>query len=316
MNYAIDGFLNYLKYEKNLSDNTIRAYSIDLRDFNSFLCGDFFNDSNTDIYELKAQSENGSVILGSVVKDDIKSYVGYMFDKGLSGASMERKIAAIRSFFKYLHANETLNSNPAENIIYPKKSKRLPRFFRLGEIDLILDFRRDSFIDYRDYALLELFYSTGCRVGELAGADLSNLDIDGLRLKVLGKGNEERLVFLTNETAIAMKEYLQKRQVKFENISEPLFVNNRGSRLTERGIFNIVVRRTKDAGLGGKAGPHTFRHSFATDMLNAGADIRAVQEMLGHKNLSTTQLYTHTTKKRLKEVYDRSHPQAVKKKSE
>ena len=316
MVFAIDGFMDYLSIQKNLSENTIRAYSTDLRDFNSFLCGQFFKEGDEAIFELSAHSNNGSTILDSITKNDIKSYIGYMFDIGLSKASMERKIAAIRSFFKYLNRSNVLENNPAENIIYPKKNKRLPRFFKPGEIDSILNFKLESFIDYRDLAIIELFYSTGCRVGELSGADLLNVDMESRRLKVLGKGREERLVFITQTAAVALKNYLVEREKKLGNLSEPLFVNNQGKRLSERGLFSIVTKRAKDAGFSGKLGPHTYRHSFATDMLNAGADLRAVQEMLGHKNLSTTQIYTHTTKNRLKEVYNKSHPQAKNNKNE
>ncbi|MDR3237084.1 MAG: tyrosine recombinase XerC [Spirochaetia bacterium] len=298
MIYAIDSFMNYLQYEKNLSENTVKAYSIDLRDFNIFLCANG---------EVSAAESLSPV---SVTKNDIKAYIGYMFDKGMTRATMGRKIAAIRSFFAHLHRSGVIESNPALGIIYPKKGKRLPRFLRGGEFDELTSFEPQSFLDYRDRAILELFYSTGCRVGELSGADISDIDLDEKRLKVLGKGRKERYVFITAGAAGFMKDYFKMRSDKFGGLTEPLFVNNRGGRITERGIFDIVTKRARNSELNGSVTPHTLRHSFATDMLNNGADLRAVQEMLGHKNLSATQIYTHTTKERLKAVYNRAHPHA------
>lgn len=155
-------------------------------------------------------------------------------------------------------------------------------------------------------------YATGCRVAELAGADLQNLNLDEGRLRVYGKGREERYVFLTDDAVAQLLSYLKERERQFKVLSDPLFVNNRGERLTVRGIFYIVTKRIRQAGLIEKLGPHTFRHSFATELLNEGADLRAVQEMLGHKSLSTTQIYTHTTTSGLKKMYDRAHPHAIR----
>jgi len=306
MIHSINRFEDYLRYEKNFSENTIKAYITDLRYFNAFLCTD-------EKYGVEAVSENGSALPSSISKDDIKAYIEYMFDTGMTKATMERKIAAIRSLFAYMERNGLLKVNPTRNLIYPRKGRRLPRFLRSGEFDRLADFETVTFKDYRDAAIIHLFYSTGCRVGELAGAFVADMDIENRRLKVTGKGRRERYVFITEEAAVAMSDYLKKRHAKFDNLTEPLFVNDNGKRITERGIFYIITSRARGADLGYSVTPHTLRHTFATDILNNGADIRAVQEMLGHKNLSATQRYTHTTTERLKNVYNRTHPHALKK---
>ena len=306
MIYAIDSFMDYLRYEKNFSENTVKAYSSDLKFFNIFLC--------TDVkYGTEAVVEDGSALFSSISKDDIKAYIEYMFDKGMTKATMERKIAAIRSLFEHMERSGLLKKNPARNIIYPKQGSRLPRFLRSGEFDKLVNFKTADFKDFRDLALIHLFYSTGCRVGELAGAFVRDIDLESKRLKVLGKGRKERYVFITNETALIMSDYFKKRSDKFKTLDEPLFVNNRGERITERGIFHIISSRAMEAGLNMSVTPHMLRHTFATDILNNGADIRSVQEMLGHKSLSATQLYTHTSKERLKMVYNNTHPHALKK---
>ena len=303
---AINKFEDYLRYEKNFSENTVKAYITDLRYFNIFLCTD-------EKYGVEAVSEKGSAFPSSVSKDDIKAYIEYMFDKGMTKATMERKIAAIRSLFVHIERSGLLKVNPARNIIYPKKGRRLPRFLRPGEFDKFTDFETVTFKDYRDIALIRLFYSTGCRVGEFAAASIEDMDIESKRLKVMGKGRKDRYVFITEETASAMSDYLKERLAKFKILTEPLFVNDKGGRITERGIFYVIVSRAR-AVFDASVTPHTLRHTFATDLLNNGADIRAVQEMLGHKSLSATQLYTHTTTERLKNVYNKAHPHASKNK--
>jgi len=311
----IDQFMDYLKYERNASDKTVDAYNSDLIQFYRFLLGDFTDDGD-DRYITDIIVKDDDVDTGSIKKEHIKSYLGYIFDCGLKKSSIERKIASIKTFFKFLYNRGFLEKNPADRIVYPKKSKRLPRFLYFKEVEMILDFEPESFIDFRDKAILETFYSTGVRVGELASADLVKLDIDSGRLKVFGKGSQERFVFLNDDTCRALRLYLNKRKHSGKDVSGPLFVNNRGGRITERGIYDIIKKRVRAAGLLEKVSPHTFRHSFATEMLNQGADLRAVQEMLGHRSLSSTQIYTHTTKARLKNVYENAHPHSKKNKDD
>jgi site-specific recombinase XerD len=263
-------------------------------------------------YEVQVTVQDDDVLIRTIGKDDLTGYLEFIFDSELKRSTIERKIAAIKTFFKFLHNRDIIPKNPAERIIYPKKGKRLPRFLHLKEINAILDFKDTGFIDFRDRALLETFYSTGSRVAELAAARIDDIDMDSGRLKVMGKGREERYVFLTGEALMTIERYLRERVKKFRVLTDPLFINNRGGNITERGIFGIVVKRARAAGMLERVTPHTYRHSFATEMLNQGADLRAVQEMLGHRSLSSTQVYTHTTKERLKRVYERAHPHALR----
>ena len=308
----IDQFMTYLSYEKHLADNSIQAYNSDLIEFYTFLLGDLTDENDQWHYEVQATVVDEDVDIASINRDDIRSFIEYSYDRGLKKSSIERKIASIKTFFKFLYHRDIIPSNPGERILYPKRGRRLPRFMHHSEVVELLNFPCENFIDYRDRALLELLYSTGCRVSELATAETSDLDIDEGRLKVRGKGGDERYVFITKDSRGAWQEYLKSRREKFRILTSPLFVNNRGEAITTRGIFHIVTKRAKAAGMLDRIGPHTFRHSFATELLNQGADIRAVQEMLGHRNLSTTQIYTHTTKERLKDVYERTHPHAIR----
>lgn len=307
----IDQFMSYLRNEKNSSEKTLEAYGRDLGQFCRFLCGDA-GPGVRERYEVRAAVEHDDVSVVSICGDDITAFIEYSYDCGLKRSSIERRIAALRSFFNFLFNKSYIQKNPALKIGYPKKESRLPRFLHNNQVEAVLDFELKSFIDHRDRAVLETFYSTGARVSELCSADVADLDFDSNRLKVLGKGAEERIVFLTEGTGASLRKYLAERRNKFKSVSDPLFVNNRGGRITERGVYDIVAKRARAAGMLDRVSPHTLRHSFATELLDRGADIRAVQEMLGHKNLSTTQIYTHTTKERLRKVFETYHPHGKK----
>ncbi|HOD15342.1 MAG TPA: tyrosine-type recombinase/integrase [Spirochaetota bacterium] len=314
MNPEIDQFMAYLRIEHNASPRTVEAYSRDLLQFNRFLCGE--GDGSLDRYEVRARIENDDAVVSSITGDDITAFIEYSYDSGLKRSSIERKIASLKSFFNFLYNREYILKNPAEKVGYPKKESRLPRFLHLNQVESVVDFPVETFIDHRDRAILEAFYSTGARVSELCTADVVDIDFESGRLRVMGKGSVERIVFLTDGTVRMIRAYLLERQKKFGSAGGPLFVNNRGRRITSRAVYDIVVKRAKAAGLMDRVSPHTLRHSFATELLDRGADIRAVQEMLGHKNLSTTQVYTHTTKERLKKVFQTFHPHAGRKKPE
>ena len=305
MNAEIDSFMDYLAFEKNCSPMTLESYGSDLSQFHSFLSE-----------EIRCSEDGvpftGDISVSSITDEEIEIFIGFCHDSGMKGSSIERKIAAIKSFFKFLYSRDIIKENPAENIIFPKRSRKLPVFLQLNQIESILSFKVENFLDIRDKALLVVFYSTGARVSELSGSDMSDLDLDSGRLTVTGKGREDRVLFLTEEAVCILKEYLAERGRRFGRPDGHLFVNSRGGRITPRGVYNIVVKRSSESGIISKVSPHTLRHSFATEMLNQGADIRAVQEMLGHKSLSTTQLYTHTTRRRLKRIYERFHPHAKK----
>ncbi|MGL4368439.1 MAG: tyrosine-type recombinase/integrase, partial [Spirochaetota bacterium] len=246
----------------------------------------------------------------SVSPVDIRGFIDYLWDQDCSRATIERKLSTLKSFFSFLHRRDCITSDPSFGIPYPKKEKRLPHFLYDNQIRKILDFPIDDLSDVRDRAMLELFYSTGARVSEIAFAVESDCNMHAGTMKVMGKGSAERLVFLTDDAKQWLLRYLKEREPAKK---ERLFLNSKGRPLTVRGIFYIIHRRALDAGYTDFVSPHTFRHSFATELMNGGADIRSVQEMLGHRNISTTQIYTHTSRAKLKEVYDRCHPHSGRK---
>lgn len=309
----IDSFLDYLAVERNVSEKTTAAYSRDLRQFTDFLMGK--REDTGFSYDTASEIRDDDILVDTVYEGDIRAYIEYIYDTGLKRASIERKIACLKSFFRFLFNRDVIPDNPASGVTYPKKEKRLPRFLKEFQVEQVLTFECSELIDYRDRALLHVLYATGARVSELAAADLVDMDRRTGRIRVTGKGKSDRIVFLTGEAQEYLEAYIQKR-IEEGQESEAFFLNARGGRLTVRGIYGIVSGRLRDAGMHGSLGPHTFRHSFATELLNNGADIRAVQEMLGHKNISTTQKYTHTTRERLKKVYRSSHPHSMEKKKD
>ncbi len=307
----IDRFADYLKFERNYSDKTVTAYTMDLTGFIKFLLD---NKRNKGEYETPAEVKGDDILIESVTDRDIISFVEFLYDSGLKKSSIERKIASIKIFFRYLFNKDLIKKDPTILIHFPKKDKRLPKFLHENQMKSLLEFPVENFLDQRDIALLETFYSTGARVSELADASIGDLDLSGGKMMVTGKGKKDRQVFLTQSAIKQIKIYLDMKNRKFDTKDKALFVNNRGGRMSVRGIYDIVVKRAGNAGFFKDVSPHSLRHSFATDLLNGGADIRAVQEMLGHKNISTTQTYTHTTKERLKKTYDNFHPHSGKKK--
>jgi integrase/recombinase XerC len=311
MSIEIDGFISYLRYEKNSAIKTCGSYAQDLRQFMSFLLQ--YSNSNESRYDVSVSCESFDVESQSINTSDITAFIEFLYDSGLKRSSIERKIASIKTFFKYLYHRNIIPDDPALNVRYPKKEKRLPKFFSDKQIGAIIDFDAENFTDCRDMALLETLYSTGARVSELSSADIESLDLDGGRLRVIGKGSKERLLFLTESAKKAIVKYLSKRTMAQTSVLGPLFINHRGGRLSVRAIYDITVRRGYSGGSIERVNPHSLRHSFATELLNNGADIRAVQEMLGHSSLSTTQIYTHTTTERLKRVHESCHPHAKSK---
>ncbi len=305
----IDLFLQYLNVEKNASTETLKAYGSDLVHLDSFLLGEG-DEQKKAYYEVSVEPAEGTVPVSKIGPGDLKAYVEYCYDSGLRMSSIARKIACMKSFFKYLHNHDLISQNPALGLLFPRREKKIPRFLPLNKIDQLMEFPIKDFGDVRDRAILELFYSSGARVGEIASSDIVNLDMERSMLKVAGKGARERMVFLTETARHWLREYLKQRDEEYGSVDGPLIINRRGERITVRGIFHIIEKRSREAGLMERVTPHVLRHSFATELLNQGADIRAVQEMLGHKNVSTTQIYTHTTKQRLKKTYEKYHPHA------
>ncbi len=290
LGYYVDKFLDYLAIEKNYSPHTVLNYRIDLEEFIQFL------KEKTSVNDIK-----------KVDYFILRKFLGTLSDKKLGKRTLSRKISTLKSFFKFLLREGTINNNPASSLIYPRQEKNLPRFLTEDEVARILAAPEgDGLFALRDRAILEFLYSTGARVSEMVSLKVEDVDLISGIVKVEGKGRKERLLPLGDPAVDALKNYLDAR-----NDSCPyLFVNRRYLRLSDRSIRNIVNKYIKKAALDLKVSPHTFRHSFATHMLNRGADLRSVQELLGHASISTTQVYTHLTIDALKKVYEKTHPRA------
>lgn len=286
MERYIEKFIRYLEIERNYSGYTIVNYRLDLEDFSHFLG--------------KVPVENTDYLL-------LRKYLATLKEKNLGSKTVARRLSTLRSFFKFLTREGHIKSNPIVSVSSPKLQKRLPSFLTEEEVSRLIEagFAKNE-MGARDKAILETFYSTGIRIGELVGLNLEDVDCISGIVKVRGKGKKERIVPIGEKAICAIREYLERRAKK----QEALFLNRRGSRITDRGVRNIVRKYLRLAGLKQGISAHTFRHSFATHLLNRGADLRSVQELLGHASLSTTQIYTHLTTEKLKSVYDKAHPRA------
>jgi integrase/recombinase XerC len=246
----------------------------------------------------------------------LRGYLGSLYQKK-SAATVSRVLASLKSFFRFLKDRKWVESSPAENLRHPKKIQKLPRYLTVDEIYALLE-APDTKTEpgLRDVAILELLYATGIRVGEMAGIDLDDIDWEGRALRVLGKGKKERMIPIHLRAIGVLKGYLPVREKWLENRRsvlrdrQALFINQRGGRLTERSVRRILDGSLRVSGIGKKIGPHGLRHSFATHLLDAGADLRSIQELLGHAQLGTTQRYTHVSLGRILEVYDKAHPRA------
>ncbi len=307
-------FEEYLKLEKNLSPHTVKAYISDICQFNSFLA-------------LKARD----IKIGEIDHLTVRGYIGSLYKKEKK-SSIGRKLASIRSFFDYLIKKGYLENNPARMVSIPKPEKVLPSFISVDEAFALMDKPKGpSLMHLRDRAILETLYSCGLRVSELVGLDMDNINLKDSILRVIGKGNKERIVPIGEKAVRAIEEYLKVRGqglgvganlVFASQIGaitriaptdhRPLFLNLRGGRLTQRSVERFVKKYTAGIASGEKVTPHSLRHTFATHLLDNGADLRGIQEMLGHASLSTTQKYTHLSMDRLMAVYDKAHPKAKK----
>jgi integrase/recombinase XerC len=294
----IHQFIHYLSAEKNASPHTCRCYQRDLEEFEDFLRR-----------SRMSLSQEGAIEMGNVDRMDIRKYLSFLHRKNKK-SSIARKLSTLRSFFKYMVREQLAPSNPAKMVSTPKVEKFLPTTLTVDEAFRLMESpARNGRL--RDRAILELLYSSGLRVGELVGLNSNQLDLDLGIVKVMGKGRKERIVPVGLKAVQAVKAYLEERGTLEGR--EPLFVNSRGGRLTARSVGRLVKKYTKRSGIFRKVSPHSLRHSFATHLLDAGADIREIQEMLGHVSLSTTQRYTHVSLGRLMEVYDKAHPRSFKK---
>ncbi|MCP9455680.1 MAG: tyrosine recombinase XerC [Nitrospira sp.] len=298
MEDQIRAFLRFLEGERNASAETVRNYSSDLRQLLAF---------------LRKSGEGGRPITAAcITTDDVRRYLHWLDRNGEKASSLARKLASIRSFYRFLIGRGLVSANPAEDIRSPKLPKPLPRVLTKDDADSLMEIPDErSWLSLRDRALLETLYSTGARVSEAVGMNWNDLDqAEGL-VRVRGKGAKERIVPIGEVALHAIERYRQALPAALapSTSSAPLFVNHRGGRLTTRSVARIVVHYSRSLA-GGPVSPHTLRHSFATHLLDEGADLRSIQEMLGHASLSTTQKYTHLAADQLAAVYDRAHPRA------
>lgn len=299
MEEFLNKFEEYLRVEKNRSPHTVNAYISDLHQFHSLLAAQGKDVKIETIDHLKIRG-----YIGSLYKMEKKSSIG-------------RKVASLRSFFDFLVKKGYVENNPARMVSIPKRDKWLPSFISVDEAFALMEVPKGASLGkIRDRAILEILYSCGLRVSELAGLDMNDIDLKGGVLKVLGKGRKERIVPIGEKAIVAIKKYLEKLQTancKLQIEKQlPLFINLRGGRLTQRSVERLVKQYTSGITGGKKVTPHSLRHTFATHLLDNGADLRGIQEMLGHASLSTTQKYTHLSMDKLMAVYDKAHPKAKK----
>ena len=291
-------FLAYLEFERGLSRNTLEAYRSDLLQFGRFL-------EQRGVSAVEAD--------GAAVSDFLATLAG-AHGRAASPATIHRKAACLRSFYRHLRREGILDSDPTASLSSPRRGRRLPQVLTRGEVDLLLAQPRGTEpTALRDRALLELMYACGLRASEAIGLEVADVDLEALVLRARGKGSRERLVPVGTTAAEAVSRYLERGRPALvgARAETHLFVNFRGGALTRQGLYKIVRRWATSAGLADRMSPHTLRHTFATHLLAGGCDLRSVQEMLGHADVATTQLYTHLSSERLKDVYFRSHPRAT-----
>ena len=331
-NSLIDEFLNYLKFERHFSPHTAKCYSADLAQFCAFLSGGVTGDRQAGAAVGTAQSVargavgsggvNTAVLaeasvqqkLRDVDTEKVKMFLGYLGTLNYSKSTIARKLATLRSFYKFCMRRGYVKTHPLATIKTPKQEKRLPKFLEIEQITKLLATPDDTTIPgARDRAMLEVLFSTGVRVSELVDLNFVDIDFTGGTIRVRGKGKKQRTAPIGPTAINAIRRYLELRRADARSArfdQEALFVNKHGQRLSTRSVRRKLDKYLAECGLDPSISPHTLRHSFATHMLNNGADLRSVQELLGHQSLSTTQVYTHLTTPRLKAVYDEAHPRS------
>lgn len=302
---AVQDYLLHLEKERDVSPNTLIAYRRDLEEFVSFL-GMY--------YGAREWSWQGLDRLA------IRGFLAHLTRKKLNKRSIARSLSAVRSFYKYLHRNEQVEANPARSVITPKQDKYLPSYLDRAQIDLLFQSaavkaQEGRFPDVRNAAILELFYSTGMRLSELRGINRMDIDLLSQQVKVRGKGRKERIIPIGDHAQLALRNYESKRDELLRHIGAAgdrtaFFLSSRGKRISVRAVQNAVKGLLDKIDENSGLSTHSLRHTFATHLLDAGADLRAVQELLGHASISTTQIYTHTSIERLKQVYQKAHPRA------
>ena len=283
----INKFTDYLRFEKKYSENTISSYKRDLSKVDKYIKKDF----------------------KTLSKNDIQAYIQYI-SKEENSSSVSRNISTLKSFYKFLEINKYCKNNPVFTITNPKKRQKLPKVLSEEEVNKLLDINLNTDYDYRNKAMLELMYSSGLRVSELINLNVNDIDLMNSTVRIFGKGSKERIIPLNDYASEALKNYiLYHRATLFKHgENNYLFLNNHGNKMTRQGFFKILKKIALENNIKADFSPHTLRHSFATHLLKYGADLRSIQELLGHSDISTTQIYTHITSERLQKNYEEFHP--------
>ncbi len=299
METALADFLRHLALEKNASEHTIKSYREDLTQLLEFVKGRHPEGSTPGLPDLTARL--------------LRAYLAWLHQEGYAKTTVARRVAAVRSWCRFLRRQGALDANPAEGLRAPRQDKRLPHFLNQDELPRLLEAPPDTPLGLRDRAILETLYSAGLRVSELTGLNTDDLDLEGGAATVRGKGKRERLALLGPPAVDALRAWLAVRDALLAKRAKPttaLLLNKNGTRLTSRSVGRLLEKYVGGSGLDPRTSPHTLRHSFATHLVDAGADIRSVQELLGHRSLATTQIYTHVNTQRLQESYRKAHPRA------
>lgn len=288
MKNEINDFINYLLIDKHYSNNTIESYNRDLNKFNNFFDKE----------------------LNSISRNDIKDYLKYLKDSNSSDTTISRNISCIKSFYKFLLKQGSITTNPLDGIVTPKTRKKLPKTLSEEEIRLLLDIKLNDNYSYRNKAMIELMYASGLRVSELINLKIYDIDLNECIVRTMGKGSKERVIPLGNYAVNALEIYINEYRYSFikKETNDYLFLNNHGKKMTRQGFFKIIKSLAKEKGIKTDFSPHTLRHSFASHLLKYGADLRTIQELLGHSDISTTQIYTHISNEKLKDTFKNYHP--------
>ena len=297
MKNDISDYKNYLVFERRMSKNTTSSYIKDLEGYQEFL-----------------EKERHKNTVDSVTKQDIDSYLEYLNKNDYTTTSIARKLTAIKNFHKYLLATNRLKEDVALTIERPKLRKALPNVLTVEEVDLLLDIKTDTPFDYRNKAMLELLYGTGLRISEMLDLKLGDVDFENCIVRCFGKGSKERIVPIGEYIIDSLNNYLVNGRNKLikTKVSDYLFLNSRGDRISRFSFFKILKKLLRDKGIKKDVSPHSLRHSFATHMLENGADLRSIQELLGHSDIATTRIYTHITNRKVQNDYIEYHPRSKK----
>ena len=291
MKDSILDYIDYISFEKGLSPNTKTSYLNDLTGYEKFL------------------KKKGIVTCNTIKKRDIREYLAYLSNKHLNTNTIARKLTTIKNFHKFLLKNNIVKEDISEGMERPKLEKHLPNTLTIHEVDILLDIKLDTIFDYRNKAMLELLYGTGIRVSELVNLTIHSIDIENCIIRLIGKGSKERIIPISDYTIKYLNLYLDRRNELIKKIqTDYLFLNNHGKRITRQGFFKVLKKLLEEKGLNTNISPHTLRHSFATHLLSGGADLRSIQTLLGHSDISTTKIYTHISNDKIKDEYHEYHP--------